>query len=450
MNAESVRRYCAQYALLPAGTAVLCAVSGGADSVALLHVLCAMPELTVRCAHFNHRLRGAESDRDERFVRDLCETLGVPCVTGSGAVAARSAAEGRGVEAAARALRYAFLERTAAEQGCGRIATAHTADDNAETMLLHLVHGTGLRGLCGIPPMRGAIVRPLLNVPRSEILDYLAAHGLPHVEDSSNESDDYARNRLRHRAMPALADLNPAAVRNFSAAAETLREDEAFLERLAAAFLQEHRADDTLPAAALAALPKPVAMRALRVLCGESGRAHLEAVLALAGGDRPHGAADIPGMRVVKERDILRFGPRGEAPAPLPRRALRPGETLTLPEIGMRVSCRELRCPGEIHNSFNTFYFHREKICGRISVASRAEGDSVRLAGRGCTKTLKKLFSEAGLLLRERALVPVVYDEAGVAAVCGFGAAERLTPAPGEPALQLVFSKIALTEAEEY
>lgn len=153
--------------LLPPGGGVLCAVSGGADSVYLLCRLCELREslgLRVWAAHYNHCLRGAESDRDEAFVRDLCAGLGVEAYSGRGDVAAFARENGLGTEDAARRLRYAFLEQTADALGADAIATAHTADDNAETMLLNLARGAGLRGLCGIPPRRGRVIRPILGV----------------------------------------------------------------------------------------------------------------------------------------------------------------------------------------------------------------------------------------------------------------------------------------------
>ena len=442
MNVESVKLYSDPYDMLPDGARVLCAVSGGADSVALLHLLCAMPEISVCCAHFNHRLRGAESDRDEAFVKELCAKLGVPCFIGSADVAAYAAEHGLGIEIAARKLRYEFLERTAQAQGCSRIATAHNADDNAETVLMHLLRGSGLRGLCGIPPVRGNVVRPLLNVPRSEIEAYLAEHGLSHVEDSSNGSDDYTRNRVRHQLLPLLGELNGNAAGNICAAAELLREDEAFLSGLAEAFLMEYREENELPVSALLTLPKPVAMRALRSMCGaDIARTHLDAVYMLCLNRAVRAGADIPGMRVTKEYDSLRFG-AAALPEPLPERELLPGSAVELPEIGKRAVCTETVLSKEIHNSFNTFCFKRANICGKMTVASRRAGDSVRLAGRGCTKALKKLFSEAGLSAQERLLTPVIYDEAGVAAVCGFGIAERLAAQPGDPVTVIEFRDI--------
>jgi len=449
MNGASVKLYSEAYGMLPAGTRVLCAVSGGADSVALLHVLCSLPELTVLCAHFNHCLRGEESDRDEQFVEELCKKLGVPCFTGRSDVAAYAAAEGLGIEIAARRLRYAFLQETAEAQSCGRIATAHNADDNAETLLMHLLRGSGLKGLCGIPPVRGNIVRPLLNVPRSEIEEYLTEHALPHVEDSSNESDAYTRNRIRHQVMPLLRVMNGNVSGAFGAAAELLREDEQYLSDLAEAFLSENREGNTLLVSGLLELPKPVAMRVLRnMFVRDPARAHLDAVYALCGNSSPRASADVPGMRVTKERGRLIFGDTAQLQT-LPERELRPGETVRLPEIGKYAVCRDTVFSKEIHNSFNTFFFHREKICGRIFITSRKSGDSVRLFGRGCTKTLKKLFAEAGLSPEQRALTPVIRDEAGVAAVCGFGTAERLSPLPGDPVIAIEIVSMKNIEEKE-
>ena len=161
-----------EYAMLPPGGHVLCAVSGGADSVCLLHWLRGRAEeegFALTAAHFDHRLRGAESDRDAAFVRDLCRDWKVPCVVGEGDVSAEAGRRGAGIEETARALRYDFLERTAEAVGAGRIATAHTANDNVETMLLHLIRGSGLQGLTGIRPRRGRLIRPLLTTTRVEV-----------------------------------------------------------------------------------------------------------------------------------------------------------------------------------------------------------------------------------------------------------------------------------------
>ena len=433
MNAKSVRQYAAGFAMLPTGTRVLCACSGGADSTALLALFCEMPELTVVCAHYDHRLRGAESDRDAQFVREMAARLGVEFVCESGDVAAFAAANGLGIEDAARRMRYAFLERAADQYGCTRIATAHTADDQAETVLLNLVRGSGARGLTGIPPVRGRIVRPLLGVTRAEIEAYLAARNLPHVEDSSNESLDYARNRVRRQVMPLLRELNAAAPAHICAAAESLRADEAYLDGLAREFVEKYYVNQELPIQPLLALGEPVLFRVLRALCPGASRRNLDAVRMLCFNRAVSGELDLPGLHVSKERGVLRFAaPALQKTPELPERGFAPGDTLALPEAGKTLVCSEAVFSGEIHNSFNTFYFKNEMICGRMSVASRKPGGRVRLFGRGCTKSLKKLFAEAGIPPAQRGLVPVIYDEAGILAVAGFGTAERAAPQPGD------------------
>lgn len=418
--------YSRKYDMLPPGTRVLCACSGGADSTALLRLLCDTPGLRVACAHFNHRLRGEESDRDEAFVRGMCDELGITFYCGGGDVRAYAGAHRLGIEEAAREMRYAFLEETAAQHCFDRIATAHHAEDNAETILLNLIRGSGLRGLCGIPPVRGRLIRPLLGVTRSEILAYLDSIGQGFVDDSTNRADDCARNRMRHRVLPLLAEENPAALEHIRAAAELLRQDEEYLSDCAERFIEAHCEGGALPVRAFLDLPEAVGARVLRQTLGPLSRAHVEAVRALCRSGETHAALDLPGRRVRKERDRLILS-CGED-APLARRELTFGETL-LPEAGFRILRRKAAPGEEIHNSFNTFCFSCALIRGKMFVASRGPGDSVRLLGRGCTKTLKKLFQEAGLPLSERERTPVIYDEAGVAAVYGFGAAERCAAA---------------------
>lgn len=422
--------------LLPPGGGVLCAVSGGADSVYLLCRLCELREslgLRVWAAHYNHCLRGAESDRDEAFVRSLCAGLGVEAYSGRGEVAAFARENGLGTEDAARRLRYAFLEQTADALGADAIATAHTADDNAETMLLNLARGAGLRGLCGIPPRRGRVIRPILGVTRAEIDAYLELKGVGHVEDSTNAGDDYARNRIRHHAVPALRSVNPEFSRAASRAAALLRRDEEFLEGLARDFVQAHPAG--LPCRELTELPLPVSSRALRLAAGtQLSETHVAAALELAKGEGL-GFLDLPGLRLKREQGRLSFG--AAAPERLPVRELVIGGDTQIPEAGVILHSALTVYSGEIHSSLNTFFFQYENICGTITCTPRAAGDKIRLQGRGCTKKLSDLFAERRLTQAERELVPVIRDEAGPIAVCGFGAAERVRPKEGHTALRI-------------
>lgn len=441
MNTEKAELFIQKHNMLPPGTKVLCAVSGGADSVALLHFLSKMEDVKLAAAHYNHCLRGTESDADEEFVKTLCGKLGIECVTGRGDVAAYAAESGKSTEEAARTLRYEFLEKTARELGCGCIATAHNADDNAETVLLNLTRGTGLKGLCGIPPVRGKIIRPFLQNTREEIEHYLEQNGLEHIEDSSNALDDYSRNRIRHHVSPVLRQLNPSYTSAIARMTESLREDEEYISSAAAEFIGRETKGRSLSVDAVMALESPVRMRVFRLMHGgELSAVHCRAIENICLVRSVHAHADVPGMRVSREFDKLIFG-GGEAEE-IAKRELIPGEKLHISEAGIEIFCEYVPSCAEIHKSLNTFFFKNENICGKIFVSSRCEGDKIRLEGRNCTKSLKKLFSEAKMELNDRKSCPVIYDEAGPIGVYGFGTAQRCAARSGDNCIAVRIKKI--------
>lgn len=426
-----------RHPLLPGGSRILAAVSGGADSVYLLHrLLESAPRAgwSLGVAHFNHRLRGEESERDAAFVQALAEQFELPFYLGSEDTADYAARRKLGLEEAARELRYAFLRRAAEEGGYDRVATAHTADDNAETVLLNLVRGSGARGLSGIPPVRGIVVRPILDVTEEEIRAWLGERDIPHVEDSTNAADDTARNRLRHCVTPVLKSINPRYAAHILRAGEFLRGDDELLTAMAEDFLGRRG----LSASAIAALPKPVAVRVLALAAGQPLQAaHLLSLLALCESGDPFAGVDLPGLRAAREYDALIFSPpevRGFSERPLEI-----GGVTEIPELGLRVRAeKQVQC-AEINNNFKIFFFQYEKVCGKLSVRPRAPGDRVRLPGRGCQKSLKKLFSEKKLTLAQRARVPVLADERGVLGVYGFGPDTAVLAEPGAPALKVEF-----------
>ena len=208
---KKVWDFAREKALLQVGDRVIVALSGGADSVTLLHVLCGLrdaADLTVAAVHVHHGLRGADADADEALCRRLCEQWDVPLSVHHIDVAAEAASAHETIEQTGRRLRYACLEREADKQNA-KIATAHTASDQAETVLLHLTRGCGLHGLCGIPPRRGGVIRPLLTCSREQVEAYCAAQGLAFATDATNADVTYARNRVRHRVLPELTEINP-------------------------------------------------------------------------------------------------------------------------------------------------------------------------------------------------------------------------------------------------
>ncbi|MGI5976780.1 MAG: tRNA lysidine(34) synthetase TilS [Candidatus Limivicinus sp.] len=424
------------------GKRILCALSGGADSMCLLALLLEKSEetgLEIRAAHFEHGIRGAESLRDADFVRAQCEKLGVTLVTGHGSVPEYAEKMHLGTEEAARKLRYKFLKDTAKKLGCDYIATAHNAEDNAETMLLNLSRGSGGRGLCGIPPIRGRIIRPMLAIDRGEILAYLEEKGIPHVEDSSNASDEYSRNILRHRVIPVLRGLNPEFTSAALRTAGLLRQDEDFISGEAEKFIKEYFDGESLDIKAFAALHPAVSARVVRALCEENLSAvHVEAVQALAQGSGL-GFADVPGLRVRREQGRLYFKEREYAK--LPDRRIIPGEDLELPEAGLVLKSRYSVYGGEIYDLFKTCCIKCESISGNLFCTGRRNGDSLRPQGRGCRKTLKSLFTEKKYNQRRRDLSPVIRDEEKVLAVLGLAADESCRPRRGDRVLWIETEK---------
>ncbi len=393
-----------KYQMLQPGDHVVCAVSGGADSVALLFAMYLLREklqINVSAAHFNHQLRGEESARDEQFVRDFCARYDIPLSVGSEQVVAGK----KGLEAAAREARYAFLRSLN-----GKIATAHTADDNAETMLMHLVRGTGLKGLGAIAPINGVLIRPMLDVTRSEVLAFLQEYNLTYMEDSSNESDSFLRNRLRHHVMPLLQQENPKLSENLSALALRLQQDEKTLAMLSGQ-------DLTTDVSELRQLPSSLRARSLAAFlehCGvrEAEAAHIQMLENIIFSDNPSARAYLPGGIVIcrnynKLEQYVSEEPLQSTVLPCP------GE-LIVPALGLKILCSRTDEPQSQKDSFTV------SPCGRIYVRSRMPGDKMRVSGG--TKELKRLFIDRKIPAPQRCRIPVLSDDDGVLGVYGFGA----------------------------
>lgn len=427
-----------RFGLIPPGSGVLCALSGGADS---MYLLCRLLEgrekygWTVQAAHLNHGLRPT-ARRDEDFVRDWCGKRDVPLTVGHAAAGELARREGLSIEEAGRVLRYAFLEETARREGLELIATGHHAGDNAETVLMNLIRGCGLNGLTGIPERRGNIVRPMLEASRPEIEGYLTAHNVPHVEDETNADPAYTRNKVRHQLLPLLEELNPRAAAHIAAAARRLGEDEALLAAQTAPLLEE--ALDipgglALPVRALRDSPRPLALRccagALDRAGLKGGAVHLERILALALGDDPSAQLHIPGGSVWRQYELMVFSP-GPDPGPPQPLALEAGEQAW---GSWTVFCAPAVCPAKAYVSPWEFYLRP----GTYALRPRQEGDRITL-GKRPEKTVKRLMIEGRVPAHRRDLVPVLAAGERVAALGGFGPDRAHLSPPGEPALHII------------
>ena len=405
-------RFLRQYDMISSGDTVVCALSGGADSVALtfgLYLLKDKLGIRLEAAHFNHRLRGEESDRDEAFVRAFCDRYDIPLHVGSGEIRAGE----KGLEAAARDARYGFLQTIP-----GKIATAHTADDNAETVLMHLVRGTGLKGLGGITPVNGRVIRPMLGITRAEVEAFLEEWCLPHIEDSSNETDVFLRNRIRHHVMPLLTRENPRMAENLSAMALRLRRDEEYLSR---------QADFEIlpPVEELKTMHPAQRSRVLEQFLKKNGvrepeQIHISAAEGLVFSGKPSAKANFPGgVTIARQYDRLVVL---EEDSPL--------EAVVLPNPGMaelpglQVICEPAKEPVNTPDAFTV------SPVGVITLRPRQPGDTIRLSGG--TKSLKKLFIDRKLPAAERSRIPVVCDEQGILGVYTIGA-DRMRTAGENP-----------------
>lgn len=424
-----------QYSLFSQGDRIAVGVSGGADSVALLRFLAALrPQFgwdLVVC-HIHHGLRGAEADRDECFVRALAEQLGLPCAVSRIDAAALALRDHISVEEAGRTARYAFFAQTAGEGG--RIATAHTLDDSIETVLMNLVRGTGLRGLCGIPRIRGNIVRPLLDCTRAEVEDYLGALGQPYCTDSTNLTDDYTRNRIRHDIIPRLCALNPNFPGAMARMLPRLAAQQALTDCLAAQSAQQlHAACGGLSRQGLSALPEPVCDRLLlRLLEQNRLPVSAAAVERMTETLRTGGKLDLAARSwfFVAQGDlaaVIYAPPGGIPPVPVP---LPQEETPVILPFSPQKSLKLTLCNKIVANTSEKFNISLLKYaidCDRIKgysfMRTRRPGDTFIIGKKQLS--LGEAWAAAGIPALLRPALMVLADEQGVLWAEGIGSSSR-------------------------
>ena len=449
-----------QQAGLDFGRPLLIAFSGGPDSSALLLACIALRDrrgLDITAAHFNHRLRGAESDRDVARAEAVCRHFGVECLSGTGDALAHSRQAGRSLEAAARELRYAFLADAASAAGAQAAATGHTMDDQAETVLLNITRGAGLRGLAA---MRGAadlpiagrakplrVVRPMLGLRKSEAAEFCRELGLSPLLDHTNDDTRFPRNKLRRDVIPILESINPNVTEAISRLARTARDDFEVIDAVsteafsAAVTTNDGRAD--ISKEALRNLPVPVARRVLmRAFESVTGTldglesTHLDDMLEVARG-RAGAAVDLTaGVKMVADRNTAKLASRGGHDHDCPYPSIMPEQLLSVPgELDLADGFRlvaEIR-PGATPEPGRewTATLDPAILDGALVVRSRRPGDRFHPLGMPGPVKLQDFFVNAGVPRRWRDRVPLVESKAGIAWVAGHRPAEwaRLDPA---------------------
>ena len=459
-----VRRTIRRHDLVPRGTRVLVALSGGSDSVALLHLLLELQREGELCvaglAHLNHQLRGGASDQDEAFCRAVADSASLPIVVDRLDVAAAARRSRHSIEHTARRLRYEFLHRAAASLTADRIAVGHTQNDQAETFLLRMLRGAGPVGLAGIRPRVGIVVRPLLHVEREDLRAYLNEHGVEFREDASNRDVAIPRNRVRHELLPVLRDrFSPGIIQTLSRVAEIAREDADYLDELVrraqASVIRPGPDGLVIDVPALRACPAPVARRIVRtamLLAAPDrfiGFDAVDAVLALADNLSDATRVDAPGQRAERygETVVLRCRHGRTVAAGSPKTASFsyslevPGEVV-LREAACQISAEVV--PSGLaderwRGAADQAAVAAAALAGPLTVRSRHRGDIFRPLGLHGRKKLQDFFVDRKVDRAQRDRVPLVVDcQDRIVWVAGYAVGEefRVTD-PAKPVVIL-------------
>jgi tRNA(Ile)-lysidine synthase len=452
-----VRRYMAANDLWLAEGGLVAGVSGGPDSSALLLILSALAQrkgIPLTAAYFDHQLRGAKAAAAERrAVEALAERCGVPLVRGGADVRTLARSGRRSIEEAARVARYGFLAEAAMKSGTSTVAVGHTEDDQAETVLLHLLRGSGLAGLAGMAPRAGwpvdngdglSVVRPLLSLSRAETVAYCAAAGIEPLEDESNRSPTYRRNRLRSETLPALRRYNPCLNAALARLAASAREDLDYIETVAATAVSRDgetvRIDRGLVAGWPAGLQSHAVRAGLRAavgdLAGFSSR-HIEALRSLLTGRKGGGTLDLPrGIEAILTKKALLLRPSRPAKAPLPDGCV----PLAVPGEATIGPWRARALEGAVEMDGTSACVDAAAVADGLWLRRRRPGDRIQPLGMSGTKKLQDLFVDAGVPRAERDRVVLFETPRGIV-WGGVRVAEWARAKPGEAVVTLALER---------
>ncbi len=434
---EKVSETIRKYSMLSGGETVLVGLSGGPDSVCLisiLHALAPEMELRLRAVYVDHGLRPEETPAEIEFASDLCLKLDVPFGVKQISPGPYAKEQGLSLQDAARTMRYEALEEAADESAAHRIALGHHLDDQVETFFMHILRGSGPRGLSGIPPVRGKIIRPLIETERKEIEAFLDGEGISYVVDHTNLKHDYLRNRLRAIIMPVLKEVNPGIADTIARTTEILRDEDRYLELQVTKTLMRlisRKTDNSVELflTPLEGLDTAILRRVLRraVEATEGLRAitfrHIEDIMHLikagSAGDRLYLPRDV---RAIKKYSTVLL--TSEPPQKLGTYTISPGEEISLREAGLVLSAYlEEEVPAS--ESADVVVLDADKTSPQLTVRSRREGDYFYPEGFGKKKKLQDFFVDEKVPRDERDAVPIVASGENIVWVAGMRADDR-------------------------
>ena len=418
-----------RYQMLKKGANVIVALSGGADSMALLSILDIIKykyNLNLIAAHVNHGLRGNEALRDEEFVKEQCRKFGIELKILHVNIREQSSKTGEGIELCGRRIRYEFFNSIYKN---ATIATAHTLSDSLETMLFNLTRGSTLKGLCSIPPVRDNIVRPLIDCTRTEIENYCNSNNISFVTDSTNLKDDYTRNHIRHNVVPQLMKINPMLFNAYNRCLKGLMDDENYLNQESIKLIKNSEDVNGYKTEILLKAHIAIRKRALAIILFDKiGKTveskHVESVDKLL---FQTGKIQINKTHYAVVKSGLLF-------ISYPENTISPWEyefregLIEIPSAEIEieiVNIKDLNNIQNIHNNILDYSFDYDRIIGQLTIRSRKDGDKIRLLKRKCTKSLKKLFNEDNIAPQQRNSIAVISDNEGPLWIEGYGVAER-------------------------
>ncbi len=433
MKIDKVVKTILDYNMTADNKNIVVGFSGGADSVCLLHVLYSLKEklnLNIFACHLNHMLRGKESDRDEEFCKFFCQKLGISLEISCVNVSNEAKKQNKSIELCAREIRYNFFNDCSKKHNA-IIATAHTMSDSMETVVFNIMRGTSLKGICGIPPCRDNIIRPLINFTREEVEEYCKENNLTYVTDSTNLSDDYSRNFIRHNIIPLLKEKSGNFNIAFSHMTKTLSNDNDYLEKSTLELLINARHENGFLCDVLSGSHPALLSRAVIYILKENKIKEDFNIVSLivdaitVGKGKIRLSKDL--YATVKNgifffENVFEQNPYFEVEFE--------NNTANLPFDNKKiVICEEDKEKLLIFREFTEKhlknYIDCDKIKGKLFARQRKDGDEVLLYKRGCTKSLKKLFNEAKIPLFERFKKIIICDDVGIVWVEDFGVCER-------------------------